>query len=218
YKVAVATADAEALEDYPQPAIKQIFSRWIVATNRAAASGLNAMILSRYRDAPRKFSFVIRDEPPMLAQGIRVKHWHIQDDTGEEIEVPAQVISVEPRDDSTVVVAQEAIFVEQDDGGAPGPRYIYIDSPAYNINLRTLYDEIYVAPQSGDEVVFVVNAKVGGLVSSSAPSLTVGDWPSGVLITVRVNARIAGRGGRGRGEQSANGGNGGTALYTRFPI
>lgn len=221
YKVAVATADAEALEDYPQPAIKQIFSRWIVATNRAAASGLNAMILSRYRDAPRKFSFVIRDEPPMLAQGIRVKHWHIQDETGAEVEVPAQVISVEPRDDSTVVVAQEAVFVEQDDGGsggAPGPRYIYIDSPAYNINLRTLYDEIYVAPQSGDEVVFVVNAKVGGLRGSSAPSLTVGDWPSGVLITVRVNARIAGRGGRGGGEQSANGGNGGTALYTRFPI
>src|SRR5690606_3152313 len=206
YKVAVATADADALEDYPQPAIKQIFSRWIVATNRAAASGLNAMILSRYRDAPRKFSFVIRDEPPMLAQGIRVKHWHIQDETGEEIEVPAQVISVEPRDDSTTVVAQEAVFVEQDgggSGGAPGPRYIYIDSPAYNINLRTLYDEIYVAPQSGDEVVFVVNAKVGGLRSSACPSVTVGDWPSGVDITLQINARMSGRGGRGGGEQSA---------------
>lgn len=219
YKAAVATADAEALEDYPQPAIKQIFSRWIIDTNRAAASGLNAMILSRYRDAPRKFSFVIRDEPPALAQGIRVKHWHIQDETGDEIEVPAQVISVEPRDDSTTVVAQEAVFVEQDGGGSggTGPRYVYIDSPAYNINLRTLYDEIYVPAESGDEVVFVINSKVGGLASSSSPALNVGDWASGVDITVRINARVAGRGGRGGGDQGVAQ-PGRTAFYTRYPI
>lgn len=215
YKAAVLTADSEASEDYPQPAIKQVFSRWIVSTNRAAASGLNSMILSRYRDAPRKFQFVIRDTPPMLAQGIRVKHWHIQDETGDEIEVPAQVISVEPRDDSTTVIAQEAIFVSQGGGEIPdGTRYVYIDSPAFSVNLRTLHDEIYATPEDGDEVTFVVNAEVG---STGDPAITVGNWPSGVDITLVVNDRVSGRGGVGEGE-NLDPDDGTTAIYTRYAI
>lgn len=215
YKAAVATADAEASEDYPQPAIKQIFSRWIVSTNRAAASGLNALILARYRDAPRKFNFVTRDTPPALAQGIRIRHWHIQDVTGDEVEVPAQVTSVEPRDDATLVTAQEAIFVEQDGSTPDGERYVYIDSPAFGINLRSLYDEIYDEPEALDAVVFVVNAKVGG--AGTSPAVTVGDWPDDVDLTLVVNDPIKGRGGQGAGPVSTPG-DGGTAIYTRYPI
>lgn len=227
YKVGVASVDPNASADYPQPAIKQIFSRWIAETNRGAALQVNASILARYRDAPRKFQFISRDiTPPTLGTGARIEHWHLQDETGAKIDVPIQYTSVNASaEDSMQITAQEVVFVEQPDtgggtgSGGTGARYVYIDAPAFAINLRVLFDELYPPPLSGDEVKFLINAPVGGIPGTDLPAVDVGDWPSGVILTMTVNSPIRGYGGNGgRRWGNLNGTDGGMGLYTRFPI
>src|SRR5690606_26973109 len=139
YKAAIATVDPEAGADYGQPAIKRIFSRWISDNNRGAAARLNSMLLARYRDAPRKFSFSLYntiEEVPRLGGGFRLDHWTLQDDTGASVPVPAQVTSLEQQIDRYVVDAQESIYVQQDD--LETVRLIFLDQDQYNVNLRTV--------------------------------------------------------------------------------
>jgi hypothetical protein len=221
YQAAVATLDPNSDIDYPQPAIKQILSRWILVTNRAAAQQLNAMILARYRDAPRKFEFAIRDTtPPTLGSGAQVTHWRLQQATGEQAIVPMQITSVNiAAPDVIMCSAQEAVFVEQPDegggtgGGGGGGRYIYIDTATFNVNLRSLHDTLYAVPVGGESVTFVVNAAIGG-----ARAVDIGSWPVGVTIEVRINAGVRGQGGAGGASDVLVPTVGGTAIYTRYPI
>lgn len=229
FKVGVVTIDPDASTDYPQPAIKQIFSRWIAPTNRPAALQVNASVLARYRDAPRKFSYTARDTlPPLLGSGARLSHWFLQDETGAEAPVPVQFTSVNmSKEYEMTITAQESVFVEQPDegggtgGGGTGVRYVYIDSPMFNIVLRDLYDEIYPAPESGDEVRFIVNDLVGSIRNSGLPAVNVGTWPDGVVLQMVVNVAVRGHGGDGQPNIIASGVPatvGGDGLYTRFPI
>lgn len=224
YKAAIATIDDESSDDYANPAIKKIFSRWIADNNRPAASRLNAMLLARYRDAPRKFSFSLYstiDDMPVLGDGIRAKSWVLQDDTGAELEAPAQIVSVETRDDRFVVDAQEAIFTDQED--IESVKLIFIDLDTYGANLRALHDQIYAEPQEYDQIRCVVSnaARLGSNVDG-VPSLSVGDWPDFVDIEIVFNAgiRVQGKGGNGGSWlfTGLNGQAGGTALYTRYPV
>lgn len=213
YKAAIATLDEEADQDYQQPAIKKIFSRWIADNNRPAASRLNSMQLSRYRDAPRKFSFSLYNtiqQVPALGAGFRVQTWSLQDDTGDTIAVPAQVTSMERREDRYVIDAQEAIFAPQDDSETI--KLIFIDENTPNVNLRTFHDAIYSEPQEYDTIRCVISADV------IAGSLVVGDWPDFVDITIVNNGRIQGVGGNGSSESQVGTVDGGTAIYTRYNI
>src|SRR5690606_11322111 len=149
YRAAIATVDPEADQDYEQSAIKKIFSRWIASNNRPAASRLNSMLLSRYRDAPRKFSFSLYetiDAVPTLGAGFRVESWSLQDDTGAVVAEPAQVTSLERKEDRYVIDAQEAIFVTQED--LETSKVVFIDENMSGVNLRTLHDQIYSTPES----------------------------------------------------------------------
>lgn len=217
HRAALATIDPEAGMDYQQPAIKKIFSRWITSNNRSAASRLNAMLLSRYRDAPRKLSFSLYetiDTPPTLGAGFRARTWSLQDDTGEVTAVPAQVTSIERKEDRFVIDAQEAIFVDQ--GDLETTRVIFIDDDSDGVNLRAIYDQIYSEPQSYDVVRCIISGE------AIAGTIVVGDWPEFVDITIVVNGLLVGRGGDAlrilpsATVQPAE--TGGTALYTRYPI
>lgn len=220
YKAAIATVDPEAGADYGQPAIKRIFSRWISDNNRGAAARLNSMLLARYRDAPRKFSFSLYntiEEVPSLGGGFRLDHWTLQDDTGASVPVPAQVTSLEQQIDRYVVDAQESIYVQQDD--LETVRLIFLDQDQFNVNLRTVHDSIYPAPEDGDQIRVYVNGHIGSRTSS--PAFDVGSWPANIDIEIIVNGRIQGRGGFGGHhlfDSSLNGGNGGTAFFTRYPV
>lgn len=214
YRAAVATLDAETDQDYEQAAIKKVFSRWIASNNRPAASRLNSMLLARYRDAPRKFTFALYetiDVVPTLGSGFRVQTWSLQDDTGDTVAVPAQVTSLERREDRYVVDAQEAIFAPQDD--LETAKVVFIDESIEGANLRTLHDQIYSDPQEYDIVRFVMSA------NAIAGSMVVGSWPDFVDITLVIGSgcRVLGAGGAG-GSIIGAGGAGGTALYTRYPI
>ncbi|MGE4340519.1 MAG: hypothetical protein AB7E55_31905, partial [Pigmentiphaga sp.] len=217
YRAAIATVDAESSLDYVNPSIKKVHSRWITDVNRAAASRLNALLLSRYRTAPRKFSFELFNncEPaPLAGGGFRLKSWALQDDTGAESQVAAQFVSVETRDDRYIVDAEESIFTPQED--LEDVKLIFIDSNAFNVNLRSLHDGIYSAAQSGDSVrcIIAAGATIGS--SSSAASFQVGTWPTGVDIEIVINGAIRGRGGNGGDLTRAT--DGGTAFYTRYAV
>lgn len=212
YRAAIATIDPNADLDYEQPAIKKIFSRWIAANNRPAASRLNSMLLSRYRDAPRKFSFSLYetiDQVPALGAGFRVQSWSLQDDTGDTVAEPAQITSLERREDRFVIDAQEALFSSQDD--LETARVIFIDENTDGVNLRTIHDQIYSEPQSYDIVRCIVSS------GAIAGTLVVGDWPEFVDLTLLINGMVLGRGGNGESISTAAGA-GTTAIYTRYPI
>jgi hypothetical protein len=212
FRAAIATIDPEADQDYEQPAIKKIFSRWIASNNRPAASRLNSMLLSRYRDAPRKFSFSLYetiDAVPALGAGFRVQTWSMQDDTGQMTPEPAQVTSLERKEDRFVIDAQEAIFVTQED--LETAKVIFIDDSTDGVNIRNLHDQIYDDPEPYDVIRCIVSS------GANAGTLVVGDWPEFVDITLMINGRVLGRGGDGQYFLSDTG-PGGTALYTRYPI
>lgn len=216
YRSSVVTLDPDYDPDVDGPlAIRKVYSRWIAINNRPAASRLNSLLLSRYRDPPRKFSFDLfrTSDAPALGQGLNIEHWTLQDEDGAETPASVQVTSLEFADDRYVVDAEEMIFSEVLDPDDPGTaRLILIDSDSYNLNLRTLHDSFYSAPESGDEVLCIIGTGVKvGSTSVATPAFHVGSWPDGVTITLRVNGRIQGRGGNG-------GDAGGAALYTREAI
>lgn len=226
YKSAVATADPMASLDYEVPAYKIIYSRWIGQFNRPAASRLNTLLLSRYRDAPRKVQFSLMSTvstKPRLGRGYRVKGGALQLPTGEEFYMPIQLTSVNDRGDTISVQAEELKFVEIDDPSDPGGvgRAIIIDADTLDFNLRAEYDRIYTPPEEGGELTVIVESgvRVGSSSFSSAESFRLGDWPSGFQITLINNGYIVGRGGSGGpGLFSGDGSPGATALYTRHPL
>lgn len=230
YRSAVASIDPNDTEpDYDdQPAISKVFSRWIDQFNRPAASRLNALKLARYQQAPREFAWSVdrSDTPPELGRGARVRHYSLQDDTGEQVTVPVQVTSVNPLDSRVIVTAEEMLFT---DGDVPGDKAVIIDTDAFDINLRDLYDQFYAAPTMYDTVVFSVETgvKVGGFIGGQPSSpgeigiaMDVGDWPPGVDIRINIMGGVHAKGGEGGEGQPANyhGGDGGTAIYTRVPV
>lgn len=221
----IAEPDAD-LPDQPA-AIKKIFSRWITAANRTAASRLNDMLIARYADAPRslKFGLYRTSTQPELAQGLLLSHWVLQDADGLPEPVPCQITSINKSDDSYDCVAEEMLFT--DDGSA---RLVVIDADAYEINLRELYDEVYLPPEEYDEITFVVEDGIfvgvelwtlGGVVTSTRRAITVGDWPEGPIIRLINNGFVSGGGGSGKDARVVlgfGGACGSHALYTRYPI
>ncbi|ARQ01880.1 hypothetical protein [Pseudorhodoplanes sinuspersici] len=223
--------DDQSAADYGSPAIKKIFSRWMPPFGRTVATRNGQIILGRYKNPPRRLNFdVFRDgiALPALGQGARVVDWFIQDDTGAPADVPIQITRINPMSDRFKVEGEEMIFVVPDD---IDDRTIIIDADTLNINLRTVYQNIYGTPESGEEVKCIVQSGViVGSSSISTPAFEVGSWPSGVTINLRVDGRIQGRagnGGRGAGFNftggftiipGTDGQAGGAALYSRYAI
>jgi hypothetical protein len=216
YRSTLVTVDPNTDVDYEgQPAIRKIFSRWIAINNRPAASRINSLQLSRYRDPPRKFSFslFITSDPPDLGQGIEVEHWSLQDEDGNTVTAPAQITSIEHEEDQLVIDAEEMLFTTITDPDYPdGSRLIIIDSDSYNLNLRDLHDSFYAPAVSGDEVLCVIEENVVvGSRDTNLPAFDVGTWDAGVVVTVRVLGIVQGKGGNDADY-------GGPALYTRHPL
>lgn len=236
YRSTLLTTDPNADQEYSgQPAIRKIFSRWIAINNRPAASRINSLQLSRYRDPPRKFSFdlFITSESPILGQGLELEHWSLQDEDGNTVTAPVQVTSIERNEDRLVIDAEEMLFtsVIDPDFADGGVRLIVIDSDSYNLNLRDLHDSFYVTAVSGDEVLCIIEAnfKVGSM-QTGLPAFDVGTWAAGVVITLRILGRIQGAGGQGgyggmvssifpeNSYIAETGEAGGTALYTATAV
>lgn len=229
YRSALATVDLEAQSFYGSSAIRKIYGNWIPALASQVAERLNDILLSRFKDPPRRFTFeVFRTEggiAPQLGEGYRLQFWQIQNDLGEPDDIPIQIVKLVPLPDRFQIEAEELQF------GNLAPvdlvnRVITIDSSYYNFNLKQVHDSIY-PPLTDDDVsnganitvIVAENVKVGST-STSQPAFRVGtqgsDWPVGLPIHIENRGRIQGRG--GDGGYFGAGKPGGTALHTRHPI
>lgn len=220
YSSGVLSIDAQSEIDNGLPAIKKVFSRWIAPFARSTATRLGAQILSRYRDPPRKFNFVVDrfQNNIQLGRGYQLQSWSLQDDTGAPATVNVIITSLEPRVDQLVAEAEEMIFTTQEDLEAT--KLIVIDQNSLNVNLREAYDNIYADLAADEDVQIIIEA--GIIVGSGSPvwpAIYVGDWPVAVTLTMQVFGRIQGAGGKG-GNFYANhdGESGGDALWVNRAI
>ena len=228
YRSVAITADLVAEADYGSASIKKIFSRWIPFGGRTVASRLNDIQLGRFKDPPRSFSletFKYGDVIPMLGGGYRLESWSIQDTTGASSDAPIQVTRLNPMTDRYQIEAQEMLFENLDPVDLVN-RVIILDSSINDVNLRDLHDSIYPAPTGSESppvtlTVYIEPNVIVGSTNGANPAFDIGTWPSGIDITVYVRGRIQGKGGDGGHAsettgQTHPGGDGGTALYTRY--
>lgn len=228
YRSSSLVIDEEAEEDYGGPVIKKILSRWIPGVGgRTVADRLGAILLSRYRDPPRKITFDLSryaGTDAQLGGGYRVSAHCFQDETGALAEVPVQVIRLNPPADRFKVEAEEVLFAASNDD--PNFHPLVIDSNTTNVNLRTIHDAVYGPPTVDTVVECRILAGVDVTsASQSLPALDIGSWPVGVEITLIVGGRIEGAGGNGGvahlpgiNSGPTAGQDGGTAIYTRQAI
>lgn len=220
YRSSTIVTDEDAEEDWDQPAIMTITSRWIPSTGRTVADRLGAILLGRFKTPPRHVSFEVQryaETDPELGGGYQFFCDFVQDETGADDDafIPIQVTQLKPRDDSFAVEAEEMLF------DAPATdlanRAVTIDSNNYNVNLRTAHDSIYPEPDGTETVTFTLLAGVTvGSHSISLPAIDVGTWPSGTTLNLVLIGRGQGKGGNALVYTNSEAG--GTALYTRRAI
>jgi hypothetical protein len=212
--------NAQAEADYGSAAIKEIFSRWIPALGRTIADRLGTILLARFTDPPRHIKVdVLRGSTPEieLARGYQVTSTFLQNETGASEAVNIQATRLRPSADVIQVEADEVIYTAAAEDLVH--RQIIIDTDTANINLRSVHDLIFPAPDASVTVICTINS---GIKVSSASygsvSLDIGSWPAGVTIIVNIIGDLRGAGGKGGDLNVDNAAAGGTALYTRVPI
>jgi hypothetical protein len=227
YRSSSLVKDVEAESDYGGAVIKKILSRWIPGVGgRTVADRLGTILLSRYRDPPRRLTFDLgryAGTDVSLGGGYRVSAHCFQDETGALVDVPVQVTRLNPPADRFKVEAEEVLFASSNDD--PNFHPIVIDANTTNVNLRAVHDSIYGTPNA--DTVVECRILAGVKVTSASrllPSFDVGSWPAGVTITLIVEGDLRAAGGNGGqcyypGLGAGQPGTpGGTALYTRQAI
>jgi hypothetical protein len=212
--------NAQAEANYGSAAIKEIFSRWIPAFGRSIADRLGNIMVSRFTDPPRHIkASVLRGSVPeiLLGRGYQITSKFLQDATGASEPVNMQVTRLQPAADIIQVEADEVIYTALPEDLSK--RNIIIDTDVANINLRTIHDQIYPAPDASVTVICTINPGIRVYsVASPYPAFDVGSWPAGVTIIIYIAGAIRGAGGIGGNYNADTAGDGGTALFTRVPI
>ena len=194
YRSTLATVDAQSQADYGQAAIKKIYSRWIPELAQVVASRVNALQIGRFVNPPRRISLSIFRTPsgevpvPQFGEFYRIKGRPIQDASGLESSLVAQVTRINPHADRVDVELEESTWtiIQAED---LSKRTLTVTSDTNNINLRTAHDQVYPDIEDGDEVQLVIQsgAKVGSTLTTTY-SVDIGTWPS----TARTATRSSG--------------------------
>lgn len=214
YSNSLVTVATESEENFGEPSIKSVYSRWIGKSNRDAAEKLNNLILSRYSTPPRLISFALmRDSygtlvSPELGGGYKVNSWTMQDAAGASEDVPIQTVQVRTSDTGCSVLAEEVLYSETVAPADPTIKPVYIENDWLNLNLYEATTSRYPSINEGDTINLIVSqGRVIGSSSTSVPALVLGNgWPNNVAINIINNGAIVGRGGAG--------GEGGSAYTT----
>ena len=92
-----ADLDAELEREYGEKAVKDIFSRWLDASNGGEVITTSSRILTRYRDTPLYITFEAdaKDRNLTTADVIQLTHRTIVDNTGQPEPINLQIISSE---------------------------------------------------------------------------------------------------------------------------
>lgn len=237
YRNSLLSVSLESELNHGSPAIKQIFSRWITATARAAADRVTKLILSRFSEPPKLFTFGLLRETipllPALGGAVLVRSRFNQDDQGFPITAECQVTQVSVSDSVMTYQAEEVIISEEVQPDDPTVKIVAIDSDVVNFNLRQAFLSAYAEAEQGDTVICEIRGGVlVGSEETTLPAFRTGTgWAAGIvpIIIIEPNARIMGRGGIGgaatadqnratSNHQVRNGGAGGLALLVEVPV
>lgn len=222
-RVVTPDLNAEDVTQYGVKKIVEIFSRFIPQFGRSSAAATGERILKMFRDPPLEATFKLhasRDGELALARYFNLETFEVQDFDGSVLPVTMATVEIEHGENELEIRAQQVTFAPIVVGGE---RVIYIENPAWNLNLRTIHDSLYATPVSGDIVRFVVIAGVTvGSTSTTVKSMVTGSWPAGVVLYLDNAGRIQGKGGiPGAGNNTgvgAAGTVGGDALQATFAI
>jgi hypothetical protein len=108
YRAALADVDPQLETEYGSAEIRKIQAAWV--ETETAATRLNSIQLSRFRNPPRAFGFdLFRDVNIILAGGYQVQWWGNQDETGAEIPALIQVTQVTIHPDRLHIEAEEML-------------------------------------------------------------------------------------------------------------
>ena len=205
YRVSLATVSLDSEERYGTPAIKKIFSRWIIPFGRTQAERVSKLILSRYSIPPLRYEFALLRgsgvERPVLGSGRKVLSYFTQGESGEIEEKRTQIVSVQTTDATWGVRVEEVNVSDEIDIDDPTIKTVPIDSSMNNINLREIYLQLYPEATTGDTIICQIRSGVIiGSDSTSRYAFDVGTgWPAGITIQVVIEAGayIVGAGGNG---------------------
>ena len=198
-----------------------IYSRWIPGVGGGAALELGQNIISQYSTIPRKVRFTLDAKDRQIAIGdyVQLTHRKFVNDAGEEEPLRLQVLSVSEKEPGHSYEYEAQQFNDARIDVKP----VEISTSQNNLNLRDAYDAVRsVAPVAGDSIPFTIKSGVTiGSDSPDSPALTLGEWPEGVTLFLRIEAgaKVIGAGGAGGDGGSSSvfwigrpGGMGGTAL------
>lgn len=219
YRSTVKTIDTDAQVEYDNEVIKKIFSRWVPLGGRSVASRISDILLARFRDPPRRFSFgLFHTENIVLGDGYQLESYPIQDALGAATNAPIQVVGLEKKRSAYKVEAEEMLFGDLEPVD-PNDHTIIIDSNVNNVNLKTLHDSLFATET--DDTVISVYIETGVIIGSDTTSQVALDtgtgWNVNADIIIYLRGRIQGTGGRG-GNNGGNGLDGGDALKVNSSV
>jgi hypothetical protein len=108
FRAVLADVDLDRETDYGSAEIRKVQAQWV--ETETAASRLNSIQLSRFRDPPRSFAFeVFRDVAITPAGGYQLAWWGNQDSTGVEQPALIQITHVRVEPDRVYVEAEEML-------------------------------------------------------------------------------------------------------------
>lgn len=174
--------DTDSEADYGSPLTKVIKSRWIPEGGRDIADRLNEIQLGRYLTPPREveFELVVTEDMtlPVLGGGYRLSAPSIQDVDGSRVDLPFTVTRLKVKDGVCRITGEELNWTDLQ-ASDPLNRIITIDYDTYNLNWRTLHDNLYGTPTPKGRVTLIIasNASIGST-STSTFALETGTWPS----------------------------------------
>lgn len=220
-------ADTDSISKYGSSQIKVINSRWISNTNKAAALQLAALIGRRFSDIPREITFSLeaKDSDVWIGQTKAINHLDIVDGGGLPIDTNFQIMSAKESDNfnySALEFTYGEALPDDEGGGDPDVDLVIIGANQQNINLRTLYNGLFPAPDASTQAKFIIESGVIiGSSSTATISMDTGTWPAGAIITLQtdITSFVVGAGGDGGNPGSVNDGdNGGDAIILNFDL
>jgi hypothetical protein len=221
FRVTDVTGDyIEESEDRSNGArIKTIFSRWLEATDGAAAIELSNSLLLRYRTPPLRVSFSLdaKDRGIWVSDFVQLTTKQLVDQHGIVTPISAQIM--EARADREGVSYE--YVAQQYASEAPSlGKTIDIAADVQDINLRSLYDAKYGTPPGAETVTITVRpGVVVGSSSTATYAMQTGTWPPETTVLLVNAGYIVGRGGNGGSITFLGGGSpGGPAFYATSPI
>ena len=219
YQQSYVRIDGDSISKYGSSEIKVINSRWISNTNKAAALQLAALYGRRFSDVPREINFSLdaKDSDVWVGQTKAINHTDIVDDSGEPLNTNFQIISAKEAKnfDYTALEFTYGQSLPSDEGGGdPSVERVLISTDSYNINLRTIFDNLYPTVTASTKALFIIESgnKVGSTTSGGI-SIETGSWVAGATVTIQLNetSYVVGKG----GDEAEPGG---TAISLNYPI